>query len=222
MLDVELTLFLFRSIYLTIEKTFSVLGKEHSLLDPKSYVHLIYLEYLGLVIQFIGFGVSIAGISKTAGLGADANTGGYIVAAGLGLHVLALASFLVVYSTGLIKAALTYCEFGCATLDPERGYVVLGRRFKIFLAVLSISLVCLFTRGLYRIVGFAGGFDGGSRNEGLFALFDGLLVSQTVLGLVVFHPAYVFNDNDKTEQGCSGRASPEMYHVGEGVRHTIV
>jgi hypothetical protein len=181
------------------------------------------MEYVALVYQIVGFGVSIAGIATTGGLGVDADRGGYIVAAGLGLHVLVLFFLLVVFSTGLIKAAFTYREFGHATLNPTRGYVALSRTFGMFLAVLLISLVCLIMRGLYRTVGFAAGFDGGSKNEGLFALFDGLMVSQTVLGLAVFHPALVFSDINKTDLECSTKeVSPEICDRGEGVNHSIV
>ncbi|KAI0136454.1 RTA1 like protein-domain-containing protein [Xylariales sp. AK1849] len=189
-------------IYLTMENTLSVIGNEHSVIDPKYYARFTYVNHVAFCIQAIGLCISIWNILASSGVGHNADKGGYVIAAGIGLQALTLGLFLILYTVILLSAYLAYREFGYTTFCAGRGgRKVLSCRFKIFLAVVLIAAICLLTRDLFRIIGFADGFDGGNRNEWSFALFDGLLISEAVMGLVVFHPAYVFTDYAKADRG---------------------
>jgi hypothetical protein len=195
-MDIELTL---RSIYLTGETIFSVIGQEHSLANPKIYAHLVWIELIGIALQLLGVGFAMLSSSTDAGLGPGADKGGYVVAAGMGLHAVSLISFFVFFAAGLIHASVTYRKFGYTSFNPKSEYEVSSRRFKIFLMIVFIAVLCLIARVLYRIVGLARGFDEGSRNQGLFAVFDGLMVAEVVLGFAVSNPAYVFRDSGQAE-----------------------
>lgn len=128
-------------------------------------------------------------------VGPDSDKGARIIAGGIGLHALVLTIFLILYSLALVQSMLAYREYGYTTFNAERGgFQKLSWKFKLFLVALLVGILCLLTRDVYRIIGFAKRFDGGTETEGWFALFDGLMISEAVLSFVVLHPSYVFTD----------------------------
>ncbi|KAK8124757.1 RTA1-domain-containing protein, partial [Apiospora kogelbergensis] len=196
--------FVSMAMYTTIERTLLILGKEHSLLRPKWYFYLVYADLVGLVIQIVGLGLALSGISKT-GMGPHANSGGVVVAVGIGLHAATLAVFMVLFAVALCQAYVTYRQHGSTTADVDLCVVGLssGRtlttRFKGYLLIVALAVVCLLVRDLYRTIGLAQGFTTANVNEAIFALLDGFLVAEAVLGLVAFHPAWVLTDGYKPE-----------------------
>lgn len=150
-------------------------------------------------------------IATTSNVGPMSDKGGYIIAVGIGIHALMVAVYLVVYIIALASAGLAAREQGYTTFNPDQGgYKSLTFRFKVFLAVLLSSALSLLIRDMYRTIGFVEGFDGGNRAEGSFALFDSLMVSQAVLGLVLLHPSYVFTDFDREKEVDSMSTSSSM------------
>ncbi|KAH8675407.1 RTA1 like protein-domain-containing protein [Xylariales sp. PMI_506] len=221
-------LFISTSIYLATEKTLAVIGKEHSLIDPTGYSNFIYADLVALVVQLIGFGVAICEISVNGRLGRGAEVGGFIVAAGLALHVVTLIFFATLFTAALVRAWLSYREFGYTTLSLGRatgaGHRPLRLRFKVFLITVSIAVTCLTIRGLYRLVGFARGFDTGSRSEVLFALLDALMVSIAVLAMAVCHPAYALGGPpvEADEERRNGRVISGVSIWKAGARDVVV
>ncbi|KAH6659931.1 RTA1 like protein-domain-containing protein [Truncatella angustata] len=210
------------SIYLIIERMLFILGREHSVVNPRWYRFFILADIISLATQLVGLGISMWDIAATYNAGPGSDKGGRVIAVGIGIHALLLTIFLVLFVVALVQAIFAYRELGYTTFNPEGGrYKSLQRRFKIFLAVLLIDVLCLLTRDVYRTIGFVEGFDGGTRIEGWFALFDGLVVSEAVLGLAVLHPSYVFTDYSKKQEADKlSTSSPISY--GRLVRQSII
>ncbi|KAM0819438.1 putative RTA1 like protein-domain-containing protein [Seiridium cardinale] len=188
------------SIYVTTERMLFFLGPEHSMINPRWYRLFIVADMISFAVQIAGLGVAIWDVIAH-GFGPGPDKAGRVIAVGVGIHVLMLTVFLVFYTIALIQAAMANQELGYTTFNPDRGgYGKLTWRFRIFLVALLVGVVCLVARGVYRTIGFVEGFDGGSRIEGWFALLDGLLTAEAVLGLVVLHPSYVFTDYSKEKE----------------------
>lgn len=196
-------------MYTTIERTLQTIGKEHSLIDPGWYVYLIWPDLAGLGLQLVGLGLALSGISSTASLGPNANRGGVIVGVGIGLHAVTLAVFMILFAVVLCQAFSTYRTYGNRTTDMELGPAdsgrALTRRFKGYLIVVTLVVVCLLIRDLYWTIGLTQSFTKANVGEPMFALLDGFVVAEAVLGLVVFHPAWVLVDGYKPEPKQQGR-----------------
>ncbi len=200
-----------------------VLGTEHSLVNPAHYPKLLIADVIGFTLQVAGLVVAFAGTStQAAGLGPNAATGSLLVAIGLAVQLLSLSAFVVLFAVVLARASLAARDFGSTTFrvgrgdggggggggDNDgrrgvrgrgRGYVPLGPRFKAFIAMIVISLVCLLARYLYAGMAMLDGLGGDvAGDEALFAGFDGLMVAQAVVGVVAVHPA-CFLDQRKPE-----------------------
>lgn len=191
-------------MYTTIERTLQIIGKEHSLIDPVWYVYLIWPDLAGLALQFVGLGLALSGISGTASLDPKTNQGGIIVAVGIGLHAVTMAVFMALFAVVLCQAISTYRKYGNRTtdmdLESEDSGKAMSRRFKGYLIVVTLVVVCLLVRDLYWAIGLTQSFTKANVGEPIFALFDGFLVAEAVLGLVVFHPAWVLVEGYKPEQ----------------------
>ncbi|RYP28603.1 hypothetical protein DL767_007144 [Monosporascus sp. MG133] len=181
--------FVAAGIRITIAKTVPVLGTEHSLVDPSHHEKLLVVDGLGLVLQAAGLAASFSSRDLDLSTG-EGIVGGALVATGLAVQLLSLSASGALFGAVLFRASAAARERHHDRAGP--GYVaLLGARVKDLVAVLAISLACLSVRGLYAIIAAASGFGVGglARNEALFAGFDGLMVSQAVVGLVAVHPA---------------------------------
>jgi len=70
-----------------------------------------------------------------------------------------------------------------------------SRRFKGFLASLTLSTICIFWRSVYRVVELGEGWTGNLiRHQWLFVGFEGVLVGVACLVLNAFHPALCFKE----------------------------
>lgn len=182
-----------------------VLGTKHSLINPTHYTKLLLADVLGFVLQVIGLVVAFSDASTATGLGPNVATGSGLITAGLAAQLLSLSAFIVLFAAVLARASLAARDFGLTTLHThrrlgsgsegglgeEKYYVPLGARFKIFVTVVAVSLVCLLARNLYEIMAMSDGIGGlVSGDEALFVGLDGLTVAQAVVGVVIMHPAW--------------------------------
>ncbi|KAK8083225.1 RTA1 domain protein [Apiospora saccharicola] len=199
--------FVSMAMYTTIERTLEILGKEHSLIHPGWYVYLIWFDLTGLALQLVGLGLALSEISSTASLGPNADPGGGVAGIGIGLHGGTLVVFMVLFAIVLCQAFSTYRRHGSAAM--ELGSVdsgrVLTRRFKGYLIVITLAVVCLLVRDLYWSIGLMQSFTKANVGEPMFALLDGFVVAEAVLGLVVFHPAWTLVDGYKPKPKQQGK-----------------
>ncbi|RYP76922.1 hypothetical protein DL771_001475 [Monosporascus sp. 5C6A] len=182
--------FVAAAIHIIIAKTVPVLGTEHSLVEPSHHEKLLVVDGLGLVLQAAGLAASFSSLDLDLSTGVGM-VGGALVVTGLVVQLLSLSVSGALFGAVLFRASATareryHDQAGPGNLAP------LGARVKALVAVLVISLVSIAVRGLYAVIAAASrfGVGGFARNEALFAGFDGLMVSQAVVGLVAVHPAY--------------------------------
>ncbi|KAH9996953.1 RTA1 like protein-domain-containing protein [Xylariaceae sp. FL0662B] len=182
-------------IYFTISKTVTILGEEHSLINVAHYPRLIWIDVLGFIFQIIGIAISFSDLSPDERLGPKAKIGSPIIAVGVVLQALSLIYFLVLFGYVLFQAAVHYRQFGYTTFHPRHGFVPMASRFKVYIVILLVSVVCLLGRDLYQAIVLSLGLDSwAEKNQALFAGLDGLLVAESVVGLVVAHPVGFLED----------------------------
>lgn len=175
---------------------------EHSLIRISYYPRLIWVDVAGFVLELIGIIVSFSDLSADTGLGNNAHIGSPIIAAGVALQALSLVCLLVLFGIVLYQAAISYNQFGYTTFHLRHGFVPMAHRFKLFIALLLLSAMCLFARNLYQIVVLGDGLASWTaKNQALFAGLDSLLVAEAVVGLVVAHPVNFLRDGVEKKLG---------------------
>ncbi|KAI1381715.1 RTA1 like protein-domain-containing protein [Hypoxylon crocopeplum] len=201
--------FVSAGIYLAISEAIKVLGVEHSLIDIARYPLLIWIDVVGFVIQLVGIIISFSDLSPDTGLGEHARIGSPIIAAGIAVQALSLITFLVLFSIVLFRAAVAHNQFGYTTFHPIHGFVPMAHRFKFFVAMLLISVMCLFGRALYQAIVLSNGLDSWAvKNQALFAGLDSLLVAEAVVGLVIAHPVRFLRNGIEKKTGSSRSITP--------------
>lgn len=88
------------------------------------------------------------------------------------------------------------------------GYVPLSPRFKVFLAVLPLAAACVLVRCAYRTAAAWGGLldSDTARDALLWLVAEGVLLTEAMVTLAVFHPAVWLEDETH------GRRSQHHHH----------
>lgn len=136
------------------------------------------------------------------------------------VQTLSLAGALSLLAITYVKAGRADRTYGYTTFHRHRGGapvpvsvpVPLSARFKIFLVVLPLAGVCVLVRCAYRSAAAWGGLGSAiARDEVLWLVAEGTLLTEAMVTLAVFHPAIWLNNND-----ASGRGSAHRHDVEGG------
>lgn len=207
------------SIHLCTAEVLTTLGTEHAVLSPNAHLRtFIWADLLAGLLQAIGLGVTFSH-AKQAGpwgitLPAQAGPGQAVIYAGLLLQTLALAAALSLLAVAYVRAGRADRKYGYT------AYVPLGPKFKTFLAVLPLAGVCTLVRCAYRTAAVWGGLGSATaRDEVLWLVAEGVMLTEAMASLAIFHPAIWLDDgaggrsarnrnnNNDVEQGGTGAAA---------------
>ncbi|KAI1344997.1 RTA1 like protein-domain-containing protein [Xylariaceae sp. FL0016] len=200
-------------IYFLIEKTVNILGAEHSLINPTNYRRLGCIDVAGSLIQAVGIAVSFSDLSAATGFGPYARIGAPIIAVGTGLQALSLTFFFILFGVVVFRASMAHRHYGYTTFHAYHGFVAMTRKFKIILVIISVSTVVLFARAIFQIIFLAAGFESDiAKNEGLYLGFNGFLVAEPIVGLIIAHPASFLQDGIKQKKRNLDASASEFFN----------
>jgi hypothetical protein len=136
------------------------LGTQYSRLSPKLYYWLfIPCDIVSLTLQAAGGGLS----SSTSG---SSKTGVNIAIAGLSFQVFTLTIFV------LLALDYTVSYIRGQRMKPSE---TLATSFKVFVVFLSLAILCILIRCVYRIDELSNGYSGPLiHDEGLFIGLEGV------------------------------------------------
>jgi hypothetical protein len=145
------------AIYVTLSKTVIFLGAEHSRFSPSLYYWIfIPSDVVSLILQATG------GAMSASSSGAK-QVGVAISLAGLSFQVFSLAIFI-----------LLALEFAFHYWRSQRQQI-LSFPFKIFVLLMSLAIIFIFVRCIFRIDELSDGYTGPLiHNEGLFIALEGV------------------------------------------------
>lgn len=131
--------------------------------------------------------------------------------AGLVLQTLALAAALGLLAVAYVRAGKVDRKYGYTTFHRDGvGYVSLSPRLKTFLAVLPLAGVCTLVRCAYRSAAVWGGLGSDiARHEVLWLAAEGVMLTEAMLSLAIFHPAIWLED------GIRRRSSSDDAELGD-------
>lgn len=127
--------------------------------------------------------------------------------AGLAFQVLTLFIFILLCIDFTLRTYRRYKSLGASAFDQNPLFIHIrsSKKFKGFLAALTLATICIFWRSVYRVAELAEGWTGSLiKKQWLFVGFEGVMVIVACLALNIFHPAVTF---EKGMQGMGGIGS---------------
>lgn len=188
-------------IHLCAAQVLHVLGTEHAVLSPNAHMRVfIWSDLLAGLLQAVGLGLTFSR-AKQAGpwgilLPHQAGPGQDVLYAGLLLQTLSLAAALSLLAIAYFKAGKADRKYGYTTFHRDgAGYVPLTPRFKTFLVILPLAGVCVLVRCAYRSAAAWGGIGSPiARDQILWLVAEGVMLTEAIVTLVAFHPALWLDD----------------------------
>jgi hypothetical protein len=189
------------SMYSCLAEIARILGPEHSPMRPQ--IFRLFFPPQGataLVLQVTGFAIAFSDSEIQTGLGKNERAGLWIVISGLALQLATLVIALIFLAIMFLGARKAHRRYGYTTFHRDVGYVPLTFRFQVFLAVLIMACLCIFSRLIYKIAALTDGLQAGmAMDEGMFNGFEGLVLGYAMASLVVCYPG-VFLEDGKRRQ----------------------
>ncbi|KAF4625683.1 hypothetical protein G7Y89_g12481 [Cudoniella acicularis] len=179
--------FMAGGIYLCLRNIVYAFGPENSRIKPETYTRFfIPCDVISLVLQALGGGMA----STASHEGRSSALGDHIMVTGLAFQVLTLAVFMGI----CLDFAFRTARLDAVTLDPKFSSLRSSKKFRGFLASLTLSTLCIFVRSVYRVAELSEGWTGHLiQQEWLFVGLEGVMVVVAVVVLNAFHPAFCFN-----------------------------
>ncbi|KAH7372151.1 putative sphingoid long-chain base transporter RSB1 [Cadophora sp. MPI-SDFR-AT-0126] len=186
--------FIAGGIYLCLRRIVYAFGPENSRIAPETYTRFfIPCDLLSLLLQAAGGGIA----SSASHQHKSTKVGDHIMVAGLAFQVLTLLIFMVLCGDFAIRTRRRYKSLGEAAFDQNHHFVTLrhSKKFKGFLAALTLAAICIFWRSVYRVAELAEGWTGSLiKRQWLFVGFEGVMVIVACLALNFFNPAFAFSE----------------------------
>jgi hypothetical protein len=143
-----------------------------------------------IAVHAAGGGIAFTG-DMTAGA---SNPGIQIITVALALQIVALAIFLGLFISILVRSYLSRtrgsARSSSQTHSDEKSLAPITQNFKLFVSMLLVVCTCIIVRCVYRVAAYSGGFTSAlNTNEGLFIGLDSVMTAIALSGLAVFSPA---------------------------------
>lgn len=202
------------SIHISSAEVITNLGAEHAPFSPNAHLRIfIWTDILAALLQGIGLGLVFSGAIPAGKwrivLPPQATAGQSVLFIGLLLQSLGLAAALTSLTITYVRAGKADRKYAYSTFQRRdgAGYVALTPRSKTFLAILPLAGVCVLVRCAYRAAAAWGGLGSPiARDELLWLVAEGVLLTEAMVTLAVFHPAIWLDDRAHDRRSAGGGA----------------
>jgi hypothetical protein len=144
-------------------------------------------DFISLVLQGAG-----GGLAATANNESGGETGRAIMVAGVVFQVVSLLIFAGLW----LEFALRLRRFSVNAKDHRFAELRDTKNFTWFQYALSVAIVLIFVRSVYRVAELQQGFNGPiANNQVSFMILEGPMIFSAVLVMTVMHPGIAFGDS---------------------------
>jgi hypothetical protein len=191
-------------IYVCLSRIVQAFGPQHSRISPKQYMFIfIPCDVIALTVQGTGAGMASVAFNH----GYYSHPGNDLLLGGLIFQVISLIVFMGLCADFAIQVWRRSKREG---LDTSSSNLAKSRKFRSFVFALILSTLCILIRSIYRVVEKRGGWTGKlMKDQKLFVILEGFLVTIAALILNVFHPGW----------GMGARAKDRNYLMEEKDTH---
>lgn len=131
--------------------------------------------------------------------------------AGLGFQVFTLALFMLLCGEYAVRVART------SALNTSHAKLRASKKFRGFLAALGLSTACIMVRSVYRVIELAQGWNGALiKDETLFFVLEGVMVTVAVLVFGPLHPGWCFQESYRSSKETKTETETETEMEMEG------
>lgn len=180
--------FLMAGVYLILSQLILIYGNHFSLLSPMTYSNLFgFFDIISLFVQGIG-----AGIASRPN--ENPNLGRYIMIAGFAFQVFTMTVFQFFWYSFLWKIYQSKRHFNEQHFNPIYGEFRQRRKLlKLFMFGVSIVVILIYVRTIYRMVETILGFDSYLfQNEIYFNILEGVMIATAALIITILAPGIVY------------------------------
>ncbi|KAG7896389.1 hypothetical protein KL908_000903 [Ogataea polymorpha] len=189
--------FIMAGIYYTIGEMTIIMGQMYSLLKPMQYsLIFIMCDITALVLQAIGGGVA----SNALSLFESTRGGADIMVGGLAFQVFSIALFQFFWYIFLFRCYRSYRKHGDDSFDPQYASVRKRQVFLVYIGFISLAVIFVFIRSIYRLIELAQGFSGHlAVTEIYFFILEALMMALAICLMLITYPGAVYGRNTKIE-----------------------
>lgn len=190
--------FFIAAIYFTLGDIVWTVSPAASRRKPSTYAKIfIPCDIVSLVVQGVG-----GGLASTEGQnGSNVNTPTHVLVAGLAFQTFTTAIFV-----GLTLEYF-FRVWKLNRVHPEQVRMMTQSKipFVVFVVFLSLAIVTIFIRTVYRVAELSGGWSGKLyTTQRLFITLEGVMVLIAVYSLHLGHPGNLFRGKRRTVGGVDG------------------
>ncbi|GME89091.1 unnamed protein product [[Candida] boidinii] len=154
----------------------------------------IFCDVTSIVIQAVGGAIAAVDLGNFE----STDTGAHIMVAGLAFQVFSMGLFQFFWYLFLFKAYRDYKKNGSQNFPPRYALIRSEKLFIPFLVAVSLSVIFVFVRSIYRLIELAEGFSSIlAVDEIYFMILEALMMCLAVLSLTLIHPGYVYGRRSK-------------------------
>jgi hypothetical protein len=178
--------FLAAGIYLCLARIIQIIGMANSRIEPRIYPTVfITCDVISLALQATGGGIASVRVHQ----GEDTKTGDNIMIAGLGFQVFTMLVFILLALDFAVRTFRSSRQASAlVTLESENAALRRTWGFRGFLAALSLSILCIFTRCVFRVAELSKGWEGElMKKQHYFVGLEGAVIVAAVFMLNMFH-----------------------------------
>ncbi|GMM27469.1 Rta1 protein [Martiniozyma asiatica (nom. inval.)] len=181
--------FLMAGIYYLIAQLTIIHGQRYSILKPKQYTWIFIIsDVFAILLQASGGGIAASNSSDTS-----SDTGSHIMIGGLAFQVVSMSLFQIFWYLFLYKSFCGYKTYGDDAFNYTYAKIRKGRLYVAFLISVSIAVLTVYVRSIYRTIELAYGFDSFLSYEEIYVMIlESLMILIACTLLMICHPAVVF------------------------------
>ncbi|GMM28135.1 phospholipid-translocating ATPase [Martiniozyma asiatica (nom. inval.)] len=205
--------FLMAGIYYIIAQLTLVYGRNFSFLRPMQYsLIFIIADLISIILQAAGGGIASGALQVFE----SARPGANVMVGGLAFQAFTIGVFQFFWYTFLWKIYKSYQANGDAEFNPKFKHIRERRLHFIFMGAVSVAVVLIFVRSVYRVVELAKGWSSNlAVDEIYFMILEALMISLASLIMTVFHPGLAYGRNSHLYIDKSLRATFSKHHKSE-------
>lgn len=177
--------FITSAVYMMLPHVMALYGSDLSIVPDSMWLRNFFMgwDMFTLAFQAIGSAFAAEGYSKE-----EIQQGVNVLVAGLGLHIISILGFLVLYYWFMSRVHRN-SEF----LDPRFSVIYLSAKYKTALLCTQVALLLILARTAARMVQLSSGLDSSiSQSQVYIVVLDGALVLLAASLLTIFTPGSVF------------------------------
>lgn len=185
--------FMMAGIYYIIAQLTLIYGEEFSVLKPMQY-SLIFItsDVISIILQAGGGGLAATSASRFQ----STDTGTYVMVGGLAFQVFTITLFQIFWYIFIFNIYQNYKKYGDSKFTSRFIYIRKRKFLLPFIFGVSVSVVLIFVRSIYRLIELSEGWSSKlSNNENYFMILEGLMVSLATFILTILSPGLAYGKN---------------------------